>query len=238
MNETIARIIVVDDEPDLRDTIAEYLRRHGYTVDTASGGQELDTRLEEGPADLLILDVTMPEEDGFSIARRMRARGGMRIVMLTAANDSIDRVVGLELGADDYIGKPFDLREVRARIQGLLRRAAPAGTVPPPPPRAGVSFGGAVLDLETRRLSRPDGTEVPLTTAEFDLLAVFAANPNRILTRERLANLTNATEANAFDRAIDVRIARVRRKIAGAADEPDTVRTVRGVGYMFVPPPR
>jgi DNA-binding response OmpR family regulator len=231
-----ARLVVVDDEPDLRSMLSEYLGRYGFTVLTASGGKELDVCLAEGAPDLLILDVNMPDEDGFAIARRVRAQCNVPIMMLTAAGDVVDRVVGLELGADEYIVKPFDLRELRARIQALLRRVRPAAAAPEIPGTASrIRFGPLLLDLEARRLLQPDGTELEITAMEFDLLAAFAANPNRVLSRDRLLDLAHNRDGEPFDRSIDIRIARIRRKVEPDPGKPQLIKTVRGAGYIFVP---
>ena len=219
--------------------VAEYLGRHGFAVRTAGNAAELDACLAEAAPDLLILDVNMPGEDGFSIARRVRGRSNVPILMLTAAADVIDRVVGLELGADDYVTKPFDLRELRARIQAVLRRNAPVSEATPTPgaePAASlVRFGELRLDLDARRMLRPDGTALELTAMEFDLLAAFARNPNRVLSRERLLDLAHNRDTEPFDRSIDVRIARIRRKVERDPAKPELIKTMRGAGYMFTP---
>jgi DNA-binding response OmpR family regulator len=190
------RLVVVDDEPELRQILLEYLTRHGFSVRTAASGRELDACLASEAADLLILDITMPEEDGLSIARRMRAHSAIPILMLTAANDVVDRVVGLELGADDYVTKPFDLRELLARIRALMRRAgsAPAPLVSIAHHKEHVRFGKVVLDAEARCLIGSDGETLPLTSMEFDLLRTFAENPNRVLTRDRLLDLAHSRD--------------------------------------------
>jgi two-component system phosphate regulon response regulator OmpR len=230
--------MLVDDEPDLCAMVVEYLGRHGYIVETAANGGELDKHLNDGVPDLVILDINLPGESGFDIARRIRARSDVPIVMLTAADDVIDRVVGLELGADDYITKPFDLRELRARIQAVLRRnahpAVPA-TTPVALPSTTVRFGDFLLDLDSRRLLRDDGQEQELTAMEFDLLAAFAKNPNRVLSRERLLVLAHNRDTDPFDRSIDVRITRIRRKLERDPARPQLIKTMRGAGYMFVP---
>jgi DNA-binding response OmpR family regulator len=231
-------LVVVDDEADLRAMVAEYLSRHGFTVRTAADARELDACMVEASPDLLILDVNMPGEDGFSIARRLRASSDVPILMLTAADEVVDRVVGLELGADDYLTKPFDLRELRARIQAVLRRRPrpwQANELPAPRPSALVRFGEFQLDLDAQRLLCPDGTELPLTAMEFDLLAVFARNPNRVLSRERLLDLAHRRDGDVFDRSIDVRITRLRRKVERDPAKPQVIKTMRGAGYMFVP---
>ena len=221
--------------------VAEYLGNHGFAVRTAAGGAELDAHLAAEAADIVVLDVNMPGEDGFTIARRIRSTSDMPILMLTAAGDIVDRVVGLELGADDYLTKPFDLRELRARLRTILRRraaaAAPqASAAPPPAGKQQISFGAVTLDVEMRTLRREDGSEVPLTAMEFDLLQAFAANPNRVLTRDRLLDLAHRGDSDPFDRSIDIRVTRIRKKIEADPANPVVIKTVRGAGYMFVPP--
>lgn len=233
------RIIVVDDEPELRQILREYLGRHGFTVRAAVSGHELDIQLAAEPADLLILDLSMPEEDGLSIARRIRARSSMPILILTAANDVVDRVVGLEVGADDYVTKPFDLRELLARVRALLRRTQstsviPARPKPVPDSENRVRFGKVLLDIDARSLLDADGAPLPLTAMEFDLLHAFAQNPNRVLTRDRLLDLAHNRDNEPFDRSIDIRIGRLRRKIEPDPAKPQVIKTVHGSGYMFV----
>jgi DNA-binding response OmpR family regulator len=229
-----AHIVVVDDEPDLRDSVATYLRRHGYAVGEADGGAALRALMAERPVDLVILDVNMPGEDGVSIARDLRRCGPIGIIMLTANVEPVDRVVGLEVGADDYVGKPFDLRELLARVRAVLRRVsaeAPAATM-----GREVRFGKCRLTLDSQRLFDLAGAEVAITPLEFTLLETFAANPNRTLTRERLLDVSLHGDADEpFDRAVDSRITRLRRKIETDPHLPRTLRTVRGAGYMFVP---
>jgi two-component system phosphate regulon response regulator OmpR len=232
------RLVIVDDEPELRAMVAEYLARYGFAVAAAAGGAELDTIIAQGTPDLVILDVNMPGENGFAIAKRLRAKGDVPFLMLTAADDVIDRVLGLELGADDYLPKPFHLRELRARVDSILRRtgrarAAPAATPARSP--ALVQFGDFSLDLEARRLSRANGEELELTAMEFDLLAAFARNPKRVLSRERLLDLAHDHDTEPFDRSIDIRIARLRRKIERDPSKPLLIKTIRGAGYMFAP---
>jgi two-component system, OmpR family, response regulator len=240
-------ILVVDDEPELRRVLAEYLTKHGFLVRTAADGAELDALLAEEAADLLILDINMPGEDGISIARRIRAGSATPILMLTAADAVVDRVVGLEIGADDYMTKPFDLRELLARIRAVLRRTQRAGTrpsaaalpspapFPPAVPGRNVRIGRVVLDLDARCLIQDDGEPIELTAMEFDLLHVFAQNPNRVLTRDRLLDLAHNRGTEPFDRSIDIRIARIRRKVEHDPAKPQAIRTMRGSGYMFVP---
>jgi two-component system phosphate regulon response regulator OmpR len=235
------RILVVDDEPELRQVLIEYLTKHGFDVRGAADGQELDAVLAEEPMDLLILDINMPGEDGISIARRVRALNLAPILMLTAADAVVDRVVGLEIGADDYVTKPFDLRELLARIRAILRRMMPPPEMQrpapavPAPATGGVRFGRVVLDQEARCLVEDSGERLELTAMEFDLLRAFAQNPNRVLTRDRLLDLAHNRDMEPFDRSIDVRIARIRRKIEHDPAKPQVIRTLRGSGYMFVP---
>jgi two-component system phosphate regulon response regulator OmpR len=235
------RVIIVDDEPGLRDMVAEYLVKHGMAVRVADGGPALDRCLAQEPADLVLLDVNMPGEDGFTVARRLRAAGDdVAIIMVTASDDVVDRVVGLEIGADDYVTKPFDLRELRARVRSVLRRGGRGSAEAPPaddaPIEAGerVRFGAVTLDRAARRLLAPDGSALPLTAMEYELLDVFAQNPNRVLSRDRLLDLAHHRELEPFDRSIDIRIARLRRKIEADPAKPEVLKTVRGVGYMFV----
>jgi two-component system phosphate regulon response regulator OmpR len=238
------RLIVVDDEADLRDTIAEYLGKQGFVVRAAANGRELDAHLANDLPDLLILDVNMPGEDGLAIARRVRARSAVPILMLTALDDVVDRVAGLEIGADDYLTKPFNPRELLARVRAILRRAVlraveiPAErreSEPPVDPGSRVRFGHLFLDLHAHRLVASDGTEMPLTSTEFDLLAAFARHPNRVLSREQLLDLAHSRPDDVFDRSIDIRIARIRQKVEPDPAKPQMIKTVRGAGYMFVP---
>lgn len=223
-------IIVVDDEQGIRDMVAEYLGHHGFAVSTASDADSFRRLHAERPADLAILDITMPGEDGLSLARWLRAHSKIGIVILTAADEVIDRVVGLEIGADDYITKPFDLRELRARIRTILRRldeTAPAndGEV--------VRFGRTYLNLARRKLYDMAGKEIALTAMEFDLLAAFARHPDKVLSRDQLLDLAHHHHWEPFDRSIDIRIARLRRKIETDPSRPEIIKTVRGAGYIF-----
>jgi two-component system phosphate regulon response regulator OmpR len=232
------RLVIVDDEPEFRATVAEYLARHGFDVAAAAGGTELDAIIAQGMPDLVILDVNMPGENGFAIARRLRAKSDVPFLMLTVADDVVDRVVGLELGADDYMSKPFDLRELRARVDSILRRAGRARAAPTTAAAkspALVRIGDFTLDFEARRLSRANGEELELTATEFDLLAVFVRNPNRVLSRERLLDLAHNHDTEPFDRSIDVRITRLRHKIERDPSKPLLIKTIRGAGYMFLP---
>jgi two-component system OmpR family response regulator len=210
-------IVVVDDEAPAREMVAEYLRMHGFAVTACDGGASLRRTIAKQKPDLIVLDLNMPEEDGLSIIRVLKQQLAVPIIMLTATAGAIDRIVGLELGADDYLAKPCELRELLARIRSVLRRSAPAASEPTAPRRqALIRFGTKWLDLHAQLLRDDRGNEFPLATSEFALLKVFAENPKRVLSREQLLDLANARDREAFDRAIDVRITRLRRKI-----EPD-----------------
>jgi two-component system phosphate regulon response regulator OmpR len=227
-------IIVVEDEATQRQLLVDYLDKQNFRVSAADGGGALRRLIERELPALVLLDVGLPGEDGFALARWLREKSGrIGIIMVTAAADTVDRVVGLETGADDYIGKPYEPRELLARIKSVLRRVTGGPTASGPR----VRMGRRVLDLEKRLLADPnDGSEETLTASEYDLLKVFAENPNRPLTRDWLLEVTAHREMEAFDRAIDLRITRLRRKIEVDPAHPDAIRTVRGVGYMFVPP--
>jgi two-component system OmpR family response regulator len=233
-------IIIVDDEAPAREMVGDYLKMHGFTVTLCDGGKSLRQAIETGVPDLVVLDLNMPEEDGLSIIRDLKSRMNVPVIMLTATASPIDRVVGLELGADDYLAKPCELRELMARIRSVLRRSAPsasaAGTSAAAAPQSTlVRFGTKWLDVDAQALRDDDGNEHPLTSSEYGLLKVFAANPKRVLSRERLLELANARDSEAFDRAIDLRIMRIRRKIEPDPSRPAVIRTIRGGGYVFSP---
>jgi two-component system phosphate regulon response regulator OmpR len=230
-------IVVVEDEAAQRQLLVDYLGRQNFRVSGADGGTALRRLCERDLPTLVLLDVGLPGEDGFALARWLREKSGrIGIIMVTAATDTVDRVVGLETGADDYIAKPFEPRELLARVKSVLRRATGAGAaVVSGGPR--VRMGRVVLDLEKRVLVDPaNGSEEALTASEFDLLKLFAENPNRPLQRDWLLESAAHREMEAFDRAIDLRVTRLRKKIEVDPSHPDAIRTVRGVGYMFVPP--
>lgn len=229
-------IIVVDDEASSREMVGDYLGMHGFKVTLCDGGASLRQVIKDAKADLIVLDLNMPEEDGLSIIRDLKQRSRIPIIMLTATASAIDRVVGLELGADDYIAKPCELRELLARIRSVLRRSqAEPAAAGEQAPRAVVRFGTKWLDLDARVLRDDEDNEHPLTNSEFTLLKAFAENPKRVLSRDRLLDLANARDPDAFDRAIDVRITRIRRKIEPDPEHPSIIRTVRGAGYLFSP---
>jgi DNA-binding response OmpR family regulator len=230
-------IVVVDDEAPAREMVGDYLRLHGFEVTLCDGGASLRATIDRHTPDLIVLDLNMPEEDGLSIVRWVKQRSPIPIIMLTATASPIDRVVGLELGADDYLAKPCELRELLARIRVVLRRAAApaAAAAPADPRRAPIKFGTKWLDVDARVLRDEGGNEHPLASSEFALLKAFADNPRRVLSRERLLDLAEARDREAFDRAIDVRITRIRKKIEPDPTRPSVIRTIRGAGYLFSP---
>jgi DNA-binding response OmpR family regulator len=219
--------------------VGDYLKMHGFAVTLCDGGKSLRGAIETNVPDLVVLDLNMPEEDGLSIIRDLKSRINVPVIMLTATASPIDRVVGLELGADDYVAKPCELRELMARIRSVLRRSTPArAAVEAGAAKAKdslVRFGTKWLDLQAQALRDDEGNEHPLTASEFGLLKVFAANPKRVLSRERLLELANARDSEAFDRAVDLRIMRIRRKIEIDPTKPSVIRTIRGGGYLFSP---
>jgi DNA-binding response OmpR family regulator len=239
MTGAAAHVVVVDDEADARAMVGDYLRMHGFEISLCDGGGALRRRLAEVTPDLIVLDLNMPEGDGLSIVRDLKGRSSIPIIMLTATASPIDRVVGLELGADDYLPKPCELRELVARIRSVLRRAAQGRAVSEPAaparPEGGVRFGRMIVDTETLRLRDEAGTEQILTRSEYALLKAFLDNPKRVLTRERLLDLADARDPEAFDRAIDVRINRIRKKVEPDPANPRFIKTVRGMGYVFRP---
>lgn len=230
-------IAVVDDEAATREMVGDYLKLHGFAVVLCDGGRALREHLARQSPDLIVLDLNMPEEDGLSIVRDLKARTAIPIIMLTATASAIDRVVGLELGADDYLPKPCELRELVARVRSVLRRVQAPGVPVAPSHEEGrrIRFGTKWLELDALRLSDDAGLEQALTRSEFDLLKAFADNPRRALSRERLLDLADARDPDAFDRAIDVRINRIRKKVEPDPGNPRYIRTVRGLGYIFRP---
>jgi two-component system phosphate regulon response regulator OmpR len=227
------KLLIVEDDREVRETVAEYLSSQGYQVAQAADGAAMRTALAQAMPQLVLLDLRLPGEDGLALARWLRERHDVAIIMVTGAGEVIDRVVGLEMGADDYIAKPFDLRELLARVKSVLRRsgrpAAPAAA------SRRVAFGACQLDLDRHQLIGASGEDIPLTAMEFDLLRAFAEHPNRVLSRDRLLTLTRNREWEPFDRSIDIRIARLRRKIEDDPDNPKTIKTIRGSGYIFIP---
>ncbi len=228
-------VIVVEDEQFQRETLIDFLEENGYRASGVDSGAALRKLVEKDPPALVLLDLRLPGgEDGFALARFLRERSRKTgIIMVTASDDTIDQVVGLETGADDYIAKPYEPRALLARVKALLRRAGGAEAATSSPR---VRMGKCLLDLQSRRLATLGGEEIPLRSGEFELLKLFAENPNRPLSRDWLLETTSHREMEAFDRAIDIRVLRIRRKIETDPARPTSIRTVRSAGYMFVPP--
>lgn len=231
MNRT-PHILVVDDDPKIRNGISGYLKDHGLRVTTAADGKAMMRQLEAGAHDVVLLDVMLPGEDGLSLLRRLRRDHAVPVLMLTAMAGEADRVVGLESGADDYICKPFSLREVLARVRVVLRRREEAASRPELLATRFV-FAGWTFDTGTRVLRSPEGTQVELTTGEFDLLQAFVEHPHRVLNRDQLLDLARGRSSVAVDRSIDVLVMRLRRKIEADPQVPSLIKTVRNGGYVF-----
>lgn len=228
------KILVVDDDSDLRWMVNKYLSKHDYAVTLAEDGEKMREALENDSFDLAILDINLPGEDGLSLARYLRGNYSIGIIMLSAAAEVFDRIVGLEMGADDYVTKPFEPRELLARVKSVLRRTQNVDAVGKQGEVKQVKFGEFTLDFESHQLLDKDNQSVSLTSMEFDLLKAFAENPNKVLTRDQLLNLSHNRDWDPFDRSIDIRITRLRRKIEKHPSQPQIIKTVRGAGYIFV----
>jgi two-component system, OmpR family, response regulator len=228
-------ILVVEDDRETRALIAKYLRNNACNVTTAGDGREMARAMADRPVDLLILDVMLPGEDGLSLCRKVRAAAQTPIIMLTARGEDVDRIVGLEMGADDYLAKPFNPRELLARINAVLRRQAAARTASASEGATALCFLGWRIDFRLRELRDPAGARVSMTSAEFDLLQTFCERPGRLLSRDSLLDLTQGRNAGSFERSIDVLVSRIRRKIEPDPQKPSIIKTVRSVGYLFTP---
>jgi two-component system phosphate regulon response regulator OmpR len=231
-------VLIVEDDTGIREMVAEYLGGHGYDVHQAESGSDMREEIERNLPDVVLLDVRLPGEDGLTLARYLRERYDVGIIMVTAAGGVVDRVVGLEVGADDYVTKPFDPRELLARLKSVMRRLQsrpPAETSERSDAAQRIPVGRCFLDFASHRLLDVSGQEVPITSMEYDLLKIFAEHPNKVLTRDQILNLTRNRDWEPFDRSIDIRIARLRRKVEPNPGEPQAIRTIRGAGYMFVP---
>jgi two-component system OmpR family response regulator len=227
-------IAVVEDDPEIRLLVTGLLSREGFEVAPCAHAGELDRLLNRRRVDLVLLDLMLPGEDGLSVCRRLRgAPVGTPVIMVTAKGDDIDRILGLELGADDYVAKPFNPRELVARVRAVLRRTREAHSVQRPMPREAYGFGGWILEASARRLLDPQGRDVELTGGEFTLLMAFVTHPQRVLNREQLLDWTRGRDATPFDRTIDVQLSRLRRKLGA---DSSMVRTIRGGGYLFTLP--
>ena len=233
MMDSMPHILVVDDHRDIRDLVAKYLTKNGYRVSTADGGAAMKKVLAASRIDLVVLDIMMPGEDGLALCRDLRASGDMPVIMLTAMAEETDRVVGLEIGADDYLTKPFNPRELLARIKAVLRRANSLPQQPGQFESQRLAFDHWILDSGQRELIREDGVAVALSTADFLLLSAFLKHPKMVLSRDQLLDLTRGRTATAFDRSIDNQVSRLRRKIEADPKKPELIKTVWGGGYSF-----
>ncbi|MFK0161201.1 response regulator [Rhizobium sp. NPDC090279] len=231
--ETKAHMLVVEDDQEIARMLLELVRENGFDATAVNSGSEMDRALSGRTFDLVILDAMLPGEDGFSICRRLRASSRTPILMLTALREDIDRIIGLELGADDYVTKPFNPRELIARLKALLRRASYMPEQADGDDLSKVTFAGWVVDPKSRQVTDPDGAEVSMTTAEFDLLVALCKNPNKILSREQLLSMTHAGAAGPVERSVDAHVSRLRQKIEPSLKDPTLIKTVRLGGYMF-----
>ena len=234
---TPSRILIVDDDIDIRSLLAEYLNDHGYETVTAQNGEAMAQALRDSPADLIVLDINMPGEDGLTLCRNLRTQSSTPVIMLTARGEPVDRILGLEMGADDYLAKPFEPRELLARIRSVLRRSKSAMPLPSrSAAKTILHFAGWSLDVNAGHLISKEGVVVMLSFAELRLLKVFLDHPNHILNRDQLLSLTQGREADAFDRSIDVQVSRLRQKLGDDARSPQIIKTVRSGGYILVVP--
>ncbi|HKX42625.1 MAG TPA: response regulator transcription factor [Burkholderiaceae bacterium] len=247
MNPAVPHIAIVDDEVDITTLLANYLKGNGFRVSPLHDGRALMALMAADAPALVLLDLGLPGEDGFAIARQLREHWRCGLVIVTGRGDAVDKVVGLEVGADDYVTKPFDLRELLARIKAVLRRLAPAesaalsssaatATASAAAPRERLCFAGWELDIAARRLIDPRRSDVALTSGEFDLLCAFARHPGRVLSRDFLLEQTRGREAGPFDRTIDVQVGRLRKKLEAVVGDPQIIKSVRSAGYILVPP--
>jgi len=241
MKEKLAKtktnsILIVDDDSEIREMLEDYLTSQSYSVETACDGETMREVLKNNIPDLVLLDIGLPGEDGFSLAKYLRQNFNLGVIMVTGANTTVDRIVGLELGADDYIVKPFDLRELLARTRSVLRRYSEneQSVTTSGMKKSQVKVGNYLLDIDSRRLSDKKNNDINITNMEFELLQVFINNQNKVLSRDNLLNLTKNRDWDPFDRSIDIHIARLRQKIEDNPKTPQVIKTVRGAGYIFV----
>ena len=231
-------VLVVDDDPEICKLISRYLGGNGYRVSTAGDGAELRTAMREHQLDLILLDLGLPDEDGLSLLRRFQNEWRCPVIVVSGRGESVERIVGLEMGADDYISKPFDLRELLARVRSVLRRLGPDRIERAPSDNGMLEFSGLRLDVLARRLVGRDGKDISLTSGEFDLLRALIERPNQVHTRDQLMNCLHGRDAGPFDRAVDVQVGRLRRKIEVDAGSPQLIKSIRGAGYLFAVPVR
>ncbi|MDX9860922.1 MAG: response regulator [Rhodospirillales bacterium] len=239
--ESSLHILVVDDDREIRDLLGRFLGKHGYRVSTAADGREMAKVLSDWAIDLIVLDLMLPGEDGLTLCRNLRSSSDIPVIMLTAMGEETDRIIGLEMGADDYLPKPFNPRELLARMKAVLRRAdaqpgrRAARAMTDGEGETVVAFAGWKFNLDSRELASPDGVRVELSGGEYELLAAFVSRPQRVLSRDQLLDLARGRDSQPFDRAIDVQVSRLRRKIEADPANPQVIKTVRGGGYVFTP---
>ncbi|KEP90976.1 response regulator [Aeromonas caviae] len=233
MNQGSPHILVVDDHSEIRDLLKRFLEQHGMRVSCARDGKEMKRLLDEREFDLLVLDLMMPGEDGLTLCRELRVKSRLPIIMLTAMGEETDRIIGLEMGADDYLSKPFNPRELLARIKAVMRRTQAESLPVPETLTRDLRFDRWLLDVNRRELVDEEGVGMSLSTAEFDLLKVFLERPQRVLSRDQLLDLARGREAVAFDRAIDTLVSRLRRKLERDPKNPELIKTIWGGGYLF-----
>ena len=226
-------ILVVDDDRDIRELLSEYLQKQGYRISVAGDGRAMRAAIAVAVPDLIVLDLMLPGEDGLTLCRELRSQSDVPVLMLTARGEEIDRIVGLEMGADDYLAKPFNPRELVARIKSILRRARALPLNLRPDEARFIHFSGWTLEIATRDLIAPDRSRVALSGTEFRLLRIFLDHPNRVLTRDQLIDLTQSREADPYDRSIDLQVSRVRRRLQDNPKEPALIKTARGQGYVL-----
>ena len=231
--EPSSTILIVDDDREIRSLLADYLESNGYRTLGAADGAAMWRVLDEARPDLVVLDLNLPGDDGLTLCRKLRAQSTLPVIMLTARGEPVDRILGLEMGADDYLAKPFEPRELLARIRSVLRRSHAMPSNAPSDTVRRLRFSGWTLDLEARHLLNPDGLAIMLSGAEFRLLRVFLEHPNRVLNRDQLLNLTQGRDADPFDRSIDIQISRLRQKLGEDARLPQIIKTVRNGGYVL-----
>lgn len=231
--ETSAHILIVDDDREISTLLAEYLEKNGYRTLTAGDGKAMWKALDDARIDLIVLDLNLPGDDGLTLCRNLRSRSSIPVIMLTARGEPLDRILGLEMGADDYLPKPFEPRELFARIRSVLRRtqALPPDMQGPAPQQ--MHFAGWTMDFTARHLINPQGVVVALSGAEFRILKIFLDHANRVLSRDQLLNLTQGRDADPFDRSIDLQISRLRQKLGEDARSPQIIKTVRNEGYVL-----
>ena len=231
--ETPAHILIVDDDREISSLLAEYLEKNGYKTSTAGDGKAMWKALDDSRIDLIVLDLNLPGDDGLTLCRNLRARSSIPVVMLTARGEPVDRILGLEMGADDYLPKPFEPRELFARIRSVLRRTQAQPAANPVPEAQAVHFAGWTMDTTARHLINPQGVVVALSGAEYRLLKIFLDHANRVLSRDQLLNIIAGRDADPFDRSIDLQISRLRQKLGEDARSPQIIKTVRNEGYVL-----